>query len=395
MASTVANASAEKLNMPESSIGAPTVSFVVLCYKLAHLLPECIDSILSQTYGDFEVLIMDDCSPDNTAEVAKSFQDPRVKYVLNEKNLGFLRNENEGVRLSRGKYVWIISADDYLRRPYTLQRYVGLMEGHSGVGFAFCSGVAVREGQEAGVLSYSKYHDRDGIFDGRVFLEKLLYGNFVLAPSVLARRECYDKISFYPLELVWADLKIDMVWAADWYLWCVFALSFDVAYFAEPMVCYREHELSISNSLNQQNLKLCATADIAVPWLIRQEADERGLQKLSKACLRAIAHEYARQGAGKRYRGSTSRMSVSEFEESLSKGTESEKERNWIRARFYAAKGDVSFSEGDIPAARKLYLKSLQKDPRMAKVYAKLLLSLGKLGVYLRVLLSSVRNGHN
>jgi len=160
-------------------------------------------------------------------------------------------------------------------------------------------------------------------------------------------------------------------------------------------VCYREHELSISNSLNQQNLKLCVTADIAVPWLIRQKADERGLQKLSKTCLRAIAHEYARHGDAKRYRGSMSRMSFSEFEESLCKGTESEKERNWIRARFYAAKGDVSFSEGDIPAARKLYLKSLQKDARMVKVYAKLLLSLGKLGVYLRTLLSSVRNGHN
>jgi glycosyltransferase involved in cell wall biosynthesis len=395
MASTVENTSAEKLNIRESSLGSPTVSFVVLCYKLAHLLPECIHSILSQTYGDFEVLIMDDCSPDNTAEVAKSFQDPRVKYVLNQRNLGFLRNENEGVRLSRGKYVWIISADDYLRRPYILQRYVELMEGHPGVGFAFCSGVGVRDGQEAGVLSYSKYQDRDGILDGRVFLEKLLYGNFVLAPSVLARRECYDKISFYPLELVWADLKIGMVWAADWYVWCVFALSFDVAYFAEPMVCYREHNLSMSSNITQQNLKLCATADIAVPWLIRQQADERGLAKLSKACLRAIAHEYARQGTAKRYRESTSRMSFSEFEESLGKGKASEKERNWIRAQFYAAKGDVSFAEGDIPAARKLYLKSLQKDPRMVKVYAKLLLSLGKLGVYLRTLLSSIRNQYN
>jgi glycosyltransferase involved in cell wall biosynthesis len=395
MASTVENASAENLHMPESPMGAPTVSFIVLCYKLAHLLPECVNSILSQTYCDFEVLIMDDRSPDNTADVAKSFQDPRVKHVLNEKNLGVLRNENEGVRLSRGKYVWIISADDYLRRPYILQRYVELMEEHSGVGFTCCSGVGVREGREVGVLSYSKYHDRDGIFDGRVFLNKLLYGNFVLAPSVLVRRECYDKISLYPLELVWADLKIDMVWAADWYLWCVFALSFDVAYFAEPMVCYREHELSISSSLNQQNLKLCVTADIAVPWLIRQKADERGLQKLSKTCLRAIAHEYASHGYAKRYRGSMSRMSVGEFEESLCKGTKSEKERNWIRARFYAAKGDVSFSEGNIPAARKLYLKSLQKDPRMVKVYAKLLLSLGKLGVYLRTFLSSIRKEYN
>jgi glycosyltransferase involved in cell wall biosynthesis len=72
----------------------PIVSFVVPCYKLAHLLRECVESILSQTYGDFEVLIMDDCSPDNTPEVAQSFQHPRVKYVRNDPNLGHLRNYN-------------------------------------------------------------------------------------------------------------------------------------------------------------------------------------------------------------------------------------------------------------------------------------------------------------
>jgi glycosyltransferase involved in cell wall biosynthesis len=51
---------------------------------------------------------------DNTTEVAKSFQDPRVKNVRNEQNLGLVNNFNKGIGLSRGKYVWIISADDYL-----------------------------------------------------------------------------------------------------------------------------------------------------------------------------------------------------------------------------------------------------------------------------------------
>lgn len=66
----------------------PTVSFIVPCYKLAHLLPDCVNSILSQTYRDFEVLIMDDCSPDNTPQVAQSFPDPRVTHIRNDPNLG-------------------------------------------------------------------------------------------------------------------------------------------------------------------------------------------------------------------------------------------------------------------------------------------------------------------
>jgi glycosyltransferase involved in cell wall biosynthesis len=66
----------------------PIISFVVPCYRLAYLLEECIDSILCQTYANFEVLVMDDCSPDNTPQVALSFQDPRVKYIAMSRTWG-------------------------------------------------------------------------------------------------------------------------------------------------------------------------------------------------------------------------------------------------------------------------------------------------------------------
>jgi len=61
----------------------PLVSFVVPCYKFAHLLPQCVNSILEQTYQNYEILIMDNCSPDTTPEVAASFKDPRVKHIRN------------------------------------------------------------------------------------------------------------------------------------------------------------------------------------------------------------------------------------------------------------------------------------------------------------------------
>lgn len=86
----------------------PTASFVIPCYNLGHLLAECVDSILSQTYQDFEILIMDDCSPDNAAEVAATFADPRVRYFRNECNLGHLRNYNKGIALAAGR---VCSAD--------------------------------------------------------------------------------------------------------------------------------------------------------------------------------------------------------------------------------------------------------------------------------------------
>jgi glycosyltransferase involved in cell wall biosynthesis len=116
----------------------PSVSFVVPCYKLAHLLPECINSILSQSYREFEILIMDDHSPDATPEVAASFKDPRVRHIRNDPNLGHLRNYNKGIELSRGRYVWLISADDYLGNRYVLERFVALLDENPRVGYTFC-----------------------------------------------------------------------------------------------------------------------------------------------------------------------------------------------------------------------------------------------------------------
>src|SRR6516225_6045108 len=112
----------------------PLVSFVVPCYNLGHFLGDCVSSILSQSYEDFEVLIMDDCSPDATAEVARSFKDPRVVHIYNNVNLGHLKNYNKGIMLARGSYIWLISADDRLRRSNALKRYIDFMHHSPQVG---------------------------------------------------------------------------------------------------------------------------------------------------------------------------------------------------------------------------------------------------------------------
>ncbi len=185
-----------------------TVSFVIPCYKLAHLLPYCIDSILSQTYADFEILVMDDQSPDNTAEVTASYRDDRVQHIRNEPNLGHLRNYNKGISLSRGKYVWLISADDYLRDMSVLEKYVSLMERESRVGYCLCTGFAVKGGQEGAIVGGCGL--KSGIYRGHSFLRKLLDYNFVLAASVMVRRECYDTLGMFPIKADWRGLPVDM-----------------------------------------------------------------------------------------------------------------------------------------------------------------------------------------
>lgn len=362
----------------------PTVSFVVPCYRYAHLLRECIDSILCQTYGNFEVLIMDDCSPDNTAEVAQSFQDLRVKYFRNELNLGHGRNFNKGISLARGKYVWVISADDYLRRSYILQRYVDLLESNPNVGYTFCPGASVKNGLETDTLCYSVYGNRDQIIKGHVLLKKLLQDNMILAASAMVRRECYEKISFYPSGIQWGE---------DWYLWCVFALHFDVGYFAEAMVCYREHDLSLTRRLTQRNPGICGANDLARPWMIRQRAVEAGYRHLSRDFLYEAVNQYSLSILTRRYGMSEWSITLEQFEDSLCRNTSSETERNWVRARVYARLGDEYYWRRDLPLARQFYLAALQKDLAMVKVLVKwFLLLLGNLGDHSRRILRSRQN---
>ena len=111
-------------------------------------------------------------------------------------------------------------------------------------------------GAEVGICGYSIHGDRDSIFDGRQFVAKLIHANTIVSASGMVRKQCCDEIGVFPL---------NMPWAGDWYLWCVFALHTDVAYFAEPMVYYREHELSMTTSFMTQNLGACSADDLSIP----------------------------------------------------------------------------------------------------------------------------------
>jgi glycosyltransferase involved in cell wall biosynthesis len=372
----------------------PTVSFVIPCYKLGHLLPECINSILAQSFEDFEILIMDDCSPDNTPSAAGAFRDERVKYVRNEPNLGHLKNYNKGIQLSAGKYIWLISADDYLRRPYILERYVRMMEQNPDVGYACCAGVWVRNGEEREIIDYSVYDNRDRIVSGPKFLKSLVHRNIVLAASGMVRRDCYDRVGAFPLDAVWAGTPVEMGWAGDWYLWCMFALHFNVAFFAEPMVCYREHDLNMTAIItDKEKVHRCAAADLAILWMVKEQATALGYQELSKECLIALANEYSRQARSKMYRSGEMRLDLDEFDESVQNSTKDEAERRWLYARFFLGLGDRYWYQDERSKAAEYYFKALSRDPSLLKIYAKLmLLPLGRLGGLVRETTQYIRN---
>src|SRR5262249_48829682 len=137
---------------------------------------------------------------------------------------------------------WLLSADDSLRSSHVLERYVSLMERNPRVGYVFCRGIELRDNEERGIVTWANCGNQDRIWNGRSFLTQLIQGNCIVMSSSLVRKECYDKIATIPL---------DLPFASDWYMWCVIAMYYDVAYFAEPMVYFREHEASLTSSFTR------------------------------------------------------------------------------------------------------------------------------------------------
>lgn len=361
----------------------PLVTFVVPCYKLAHLLAECVNSILAQTYSNLEVLILDDCSPDTTPAVARTLSDPRVIYVRNEPNLGHLRNYNKGIRMARGRYVWLISADDRLRCDSVLERYVDLMERHPEVGYTFCSGRALDDQHEGDVIPSSLYRPDNGIFPGRVFLLDLLKGNFVLAASGMVRKSCYEEISYFPE---------DLPYAGDWYLWCIFALHHDVAYFAEPMVNYRVHDLSMSNIMAQENTGQITSDIMKVPTRIKGAAERLGAAEIVQRCQETMVDHFADCLATRVVRDRKSRATVEEFDAALIQFTPSRVEQTQIRCRVFCGAGDRFCWQQEFADSAMMYRRALKIQPYMPLVWLKLfLLKTGSVGSKMREIFGLVR----
>ncbi|WP_132054597.1 glycosyltransferase family 2 protein [Pseudocnuella soli] len=111
----------------------PLVSVLVPTYNSAAFLEEAIESVLAQTYTNFELLIVDNQSTDNTKELVQQYlSDPRVQYQLNEKNLGMVGNFNRCLELAQGKYLKFLMSDDKFH-PEILEKFVGVMEAHPNV----------------------------------------------------------------------------------------------------------------------------------------------------------------------------------------------------------------------------------------------------------------------
>jgi glycosyltransferase involved in cell wall biosynthesis len=114
----------------------PTVSVVIPAYNQAQFLGDAVQSVLDQTFQNFEVIIVNDASPDNTEEVVKRFNDPRVKYIVHDHNRGLPAARNTGTRTSSGELIALLDADDFYH-PEKLRLHVDYLAKHPEIGASY------------------------------------------------------------------------------------------------------------------------------------------------------------------------------------------------------------------------------------------------------------------
>ena len=168
----------------------PTVSIILPTYNRAHTLKKAIDSVLNQTYEDFELIIVDDGSTDNTYNLIKSINDHRIIYVKHEKNKGAAAARNTGIRLAKGRYIAFQDSDDewYLQK---LEKQIKIIESNKQTDIVYSSFFLIKNGQK---LLYPR--KKNFKLEGNL-RKTFSRHNVVALPTVLIKKECIQKAGLF------------------------------------------------------------------------------------------------------------------------------------------------------------------------------------------------------
>lgn len=227
------------MNGKDFSDRQPVVSVIVPGYNHGSYLRQRIESVLNQTYSDFELILLDDCSSDDSRSILAGYRNhDRVSHILlNETNSGstFLQWK-KGISHARGKYIWIAESDDYCERDF-LEKAVTAMEAAKGASMAFCNSFLVdSQGDDLAVDLDTDDTLRKGydVWEGKDFLmKKMLYKNRIYnASAVVFKASAWEKADkgFKAYKL-----------CGDWFFWIEALLQGEVVWLHEKLNYFRIH----------------------------------------------------------------------------------------------------------------------------------------------------------
>lgn len=201
------------------------VSIIMPSYNTGRFIAESIKSVLAQTYPDWELIIVDDCSTDNTDEIVASFNDDRIRYFKNEKNSGAAVSRNRALREAKGKWIAFLDSDD-LWLPEKLEKQIAFMKKYD---YAF---------------TYTDYMIQ---LNGK-WLPYVYTG-----PNVVNRRKMYNYCYFSTITVMYDREKIGLIQIEnlrknnDYAMWLQAIEKSNCYRYPECMSFYIKHEGSVSS----------------------------------------------------------------------------------------------------------------------------------------------------
>jgi glycosyltransferase involved in cell wall biosynthesis len=218
----------------------PCVSVVMSVYNSDLYIQKSLESILLQTFQDWEFIIIDDCSQDNTLSIISQYalQDPRIRIIRNHENLGVVKSLNIGIELAQGKYIARQDGDD-ISMPERLALQVDLLDSHPEVGLV---GVCAQMIDEEGSPIRVGFH----LTSNEEIQKNLLDYNCICGPSIMVKRSCLEKIGNFFSEGLDASEDYDL---------CLrLAEVTHLININEPVYLYRQHQNSASNTKKYQQV---------------------------------------------------------------------------------------------------------------------------------------------
>jgi glycosyltransferase involved in cell wall biosynthesis len=240
------------------SSSQPLVSICIPTYNGQRWLTECIDSALKQTYAPLEILVIDDCSTDDTAAVVRSLNDQRIRLVINQQNRGLVGNWNECVRQAKGEYIKFLFQDDTFD-PECVEKMMQILIEHPQLGMVFTRRRFVVADDAPDALAselidhYSDLHrkfENVGLLnDGRALFAQHVAKAFALScvaepPSTLIRREVFRRLGLF---------NTKMHQACDVEMWLRIMFYYDLGFVDEELLIFRIHGKSATASNMSKN----------------------------------------------------------------------------------------------------------------------------------------------
>jgi glycosyltransferase involved in cell wall biosynthesis len=202
----------------------PLVSVLMTAYNRDKYIGEAIESVISSTYKNWELIIVDDCSKDRTVEIARQYErkDERIKVYVNENNLGDYPNRNKAASYAKGKYLKYVDADDMIY-PYGLEQLIYYMEQFPGSGYGLCSLVQDKKSIYPLQLSPTQAYHR------HYFVQSI----FHKAPlSSIIKKDIFEAIGGFSGQRMLGDFK----------MWHILSQKYPVLLMPHGIVWYREHD---------------------------------------------------------------------------------------------------------------------------------------------------------